>query len=102
MKHKEKPAEKARPRRGAQKRDGHRHGGHAQRRCKPRQIQRKYTSLAATKNVENRRKPMPAGNKQKFSGGKNRFGGRGPQGKKRETEAERLQRIQLERPARPS
>ena len=57
----------------------------------------KYTSLAATKNVENRRKPMPAGNKQKFSGGKNRFGGRGPQGKKRETEAERLQRIQLEK-----
>ena len=57
----------------------------------------KYTSLAATKNVENRRKPTPAGNKQKFSGGKNRFGGRGPQGKKRETEAERLQRIQLEK-----
>ncbi|MEG2166021.1 MAG: translation initiation factor IF-2 N-terminal domain-containing protein, partial [Ruthenibacterium sp.] len=26
----------------------------------------KYTSLAATKNVENRRKPTPVGNKQKF------------------------------------
>ncbi|MEG2436211.1 MAG: translation initiation factor IF-2 N-terminal domain-containing protein, partial [Ruthenibacterium sp.] len=59
----------------------------------------KYTSLAATKNVENRRKPTPVGNKQKF-GNRNRFNGR-PQGnfakKKVETEFERLQRIQLEK-----
>ena len=54
----------------------------------------KYTDLAATKNVENRRKPMPAGNKQKFTNNKNR---RQPFQKKRETEAERLQRIQLEK-----
>ena len=32
----------------------------------------KYTELASTKNVENRRKPTPAGNKQKFSGRNNR------------------------------
>ena len=50
----------------------------------------KYTELASTKNVENRRKPTPAGNKQKFSGQQ-------PFQKKRETEAERLQRIQLEK-----
>ncbi|HJA26663.1 MAG TPA: translation initiation factor IF-2 [Candidatus Fournierella merdigallinarum] len=55
----------------------------------------KYTELAGTKNVENRRKPTPAGNKQKFAGNKNR--GRQPFQKKRETEAERLQRIQLEK-----
>ena len=55
----------------------------------------KYTELAGTKNVENRRKPTPAGNKQKFSSNKNR--GRQPFQKKRETEAERLQRIQLEK-----
>ena len=55
----------------------------------------KYTELAGTKNVENRRKPTPAGNKQKFSDNKNR--GRQPFQKKRETEAERLQRIQLEK-----
>ncbi len=60
----------------------------------------KYTELASTKNVENRRKPTPAGNKQKFgNAGKNR--GRQPYRqpfqKKRETEAERLQRIQLEK-----
>lgn len=59
----------------------------------------KYTELASSKNVENRRKPMPTGNKQKF-GNKNRFGNR-PQGnfgkKKVETEFERLQRIQLEK-----
>ncbi len=59
----------------------------------------KYTELAAAKPVENRRKPTPAGNKQKFGGNnKNRFGGRGQNPyKKRETEAERLQRIQLEK-----
>ena len=55
----------------------------------------KYTELAGTKNVENRRKPTPAGNKQKFANNKNR--GRQPFQKKRETEAERLQRIQLEK-----
>ena len=55
----------------------------------------KYTELAGTKNVENRRKPTPAGNKQKFSNNKNR--GRQPFQKKRETEAERLQRIPLEK-----
>ncbi len=55
----------------------------------------KYTELASTKNVENRRKPQPAGNKQKFTG-KNRFRNQ-PFQKKRETEAERLQRIQLEK-----
>ena len=52
----------------------------------------KYTELASTKNVENRRKPTPAGNKQKFSGRNKQ-----PFQKKRETEAERLQRIQLEK-----
>ena len=59
----------------------------------------KYTELAAAKPVENRRKPTPAGNKQKFgNNNKNRFGGRGQNPyKKRETEAERLQRIQLEK-----
>ena len=55
----------------------------------------KYTELASTKNVENRRKPTPAGNKQKFSGRNNRR--QQPFQKKRETEAERLQRIQLEK-----
>ena len=55
----------------------------------------KYTELASTKNVENRRKPTPAGNKQKFSGRNNRP--QQPFQKKRETEAERLQRIQLEK-----
>ena len=54
----------------------------------------KYTDLASTKNVENRRKPTPAGNKQKFGNKKNR---NQPFQKKRETEAERLQRIQLEK-----
>ena len=48
----------------------------------------KYTELASTKNVENRRKPTPAGNKQKFSGRNNRR--QQPFQKKRETEAERL------------
>ncbi len=44
--------------------------------------------------MENRRKPTPAGNKQKFGNKKNR---NQPFQKKRETEAERLQRIQLEK-----
>ncbi len=56
----------------------------------------KYTELAGTKNVENRRKPTPAGNKQKF-GNANRNRGRQPFQRRRETEAERLQRIQLEK-----
>ena len=55
----------------------------------------KYSDLAATRQVENRKKPTPAGNKQKFSGRQNR--GRQQYQKKRETEAERLQRIQLEK-----
>ena len=55
----------------------------------------KYTELASTKNVENRRKPTPAGNKQKFTGRNARRSQ--PFQKKRETEAERLQRIQLEK-----
>lgn len=59
----------------------------------------KYNELASTKNVENRKKPQPAGNKQKFGGRNNRFGNNRPQPfqKHRETEAERLQRIQLEK-----
>lgn len=56
----------------------------------------KYTELAGTKNVENRRKPTPAGNKQKF-GNANKNRGRQPFQRRRETEAERLQRIQLEK-----
>ena len=55
----------------------------------------KYSDLAATRQVENRKRPTPAGNKQKFSGRQNR--GRQQYQKKRETEAERLQRIQLEK-----
>lgn len=58
----------------------------------------RYNELAATKNVENRRKPTPAGNRQKLRQG-NKYGGRQGQypKKKVETEAERLQRIQLEK-----
>ncbi|MCI6639999.1 MAG: translation initiation factor IF-2 [Pygmaiobacter massiliensis] len=37
------------------------------------------------------------GGKQKFANRPGKFGGKGPQGKKRETEAERLQRLQLEK-----
>ena len=58
----------------------------------------KYTELAGTKNVENRRKPNPpAGRKQKIGNGNRSRNGRQPFQKKRETEAERLQRIQLEK-----
>lgn len=60
----------------------------------------KYTELASTKNVENRRKPTPAGNKQKFSGRNNRR--QQPFQKKRETEAERLQRTSWKRLVRRS
>ncbi|MFV0351407.1 MAG: translation initiation factor IF-2 [Oscillospiraceae bacterium] len=57
----------------------------------------KYNELASTRPVENRRKPMPAGNRQKVRQG-NRFGNRQtPYAKQKETEAERLQRIQLEK-----
>ena len=55
----------------------------------------RYSDLAATRQVENRKKPTPAGNKQKFSGRQNK--GRQQFQKRRETEAERLQRIQLEK-----
>ncbi len=55
----------------------------------------KFDELASTKNVENRRKPQPAGNKQKFTNNRNKKGQNFP--KHRETEAERLQRIQLEK-----
>ena len=58
----------------------------------------KYTELAGTKGQENRRKPNPpAGRKQKIGNNRNRNNGRQPFQKKRETEAERLQRIQLEK-----
>ncbi len=52
----------------------------------------KYTDLASTKAVENRRKPTQS--RQKLRGNKNR---QNPYAKKKETEAERLQRIQLEK-----
>ena len=55
----------------------------------------KFDELASTKNVENRRKPQPAGNKQQFSNNRNKKGQNFQ--KRRETEAERLQRIQLEK-----
>ena len=55
----------------------------------------KFDELASTKNVENRRKPQPAGNKQKFANNRNKKGQNFQ--KRRETEAERLQRIQLEK-----
>ena len=55
----------------------------------------KYNDLAATRQVENRKKPMPAGNKQKFGNKQNK--NRQQFQKRRETEAERLQCIQLEK-----
>ncbi|MEG0762847.1 MAG: translation initiation factor IF-2, partial [Oscillospiraceae bacterium] len=61
----------------------------------------KYNELAKSKAVENRKKPQPTGNKQKFTGRPNRFGGNNRntpfQQRHRETEQERLQRIQLEK-----
>ncbi|MDD3429731.1 MAG: translation initiation factor IF-2 [Oscillospiraceae bacterium] len=64
----------------------------------------KYTELAQTKGgaeTKNRKKQSGPQNKQKFNKSNNRFGGnnRGGKdfGKKRETEAERLQRLQLEK-----
>ena len=58
-------------------------------------LNEKFDELASTKNVENRRKPQPAGNKQKFANNRNKKGQNFQ--KRRETEAERLQRIQLEK-----
>ena len=56
----------------------------------------KYNELASTKNVDNRRKSSSnTSNKRKIGNNRNR--GRQPFQKKRETEAERLQRIQLEK-----
>ena len=56
----------------------------------------KYTEMANSKSVENRRKPAPTGRKQKIGNNRNRNGRQNFQ-KKRETEAERLQRIPLEK-----
>ncbi|MCI2047131.1 MAG: translation initiation factor IF-2 [Faecalibacterium sp.] len=56
----------------------------------------KYDELASTKNTENRRKPTPQGNKQKFTQRNQRQRQQFQRGK-RETEFERLQRIQLEK-----
>lgn len=53
----------------------------------------KYNELAKSKTVENRRKPTPAGNKQKFK----KTNRRSQYTKKKETESERLQRLQLEK-----
>ena len=56
----------------------------------------RYDDLASTKNTENRRKPTPQGNKQKFTQRGQRQRQQIQKGK-RETEFERLQRIQLEK-----
>ena len=56
----------------------------------------RYDDLASTKNTENRRKPTPQGNKQKFTQRSQRQRQQFQKGK-RETEAERMQRIQLEK-----
>ena len=56
----------------------------------------RYDDLASTKNTENRRKPTPQGNKQKFTQRGQRQRQQFQKGK-RETEFERLQRIQLEK-----
>ena len=56
----------------------------------------RYDDLASTKNTENRRKPTPQGNKQKFTQRNQRQRQQFQKGK-RETEFERLQRIQLEK-----
>lgn len=54
----------------------------------------KYTELAGNRDEEMRRKQQFSGNKQKIGNKKDR---RQPFNKKKETEAERLQRIQLEK-----
>ena len=56
----------------------------------------RYDDLASTKNTENRRKPTPQGTKQKFTQRGQRQRQQFQKGK-RETEFERLQRIQLEK-----
>ena len=56
----------------------------------------RYDDLASTKNTENRRKPTPQGNRQKFTQRGQRQRQQFQKGK-RETEFERLQRIQLEK-----
>ena len=56
----------------------------------------RYDDLASTKNTENRRKPTPQGNKQKFTQRGQRQRQQFQKGK-RESEFERLQRIQLEK-----
>ena len=56
----------------------------------------RYDDLASTKNTENRRKPTPQGNKQKFTQRGQRQRQQFQKGK-RETEFERLPRIQLEK-----
>ena len=56
----------------------------------------RYDDLASTKNTENRRKPTPQGNKQKFTQRNQRQKQQFQKGK-RESEFERLQRIQLEK-----
>ena len=55
----------------------------------------RYDDLADSRNMPSKRKNAPTGKKEKFNNRNNR---RGPQfGRRRETEAERLQRIQLEK-----
>ena len=55
----------------------------------------RYDDLAASRNMPSKRKNAPTGKKEKFNNRNNR---RGQQfGRRRETEAERLQRIQLEK-----
>ncbi len=54
----------------------------------------RYDDLADSRNMPSKRKKQPAGNKQKFQ---NRNKNRNPYQRRRETEAERLQRIQLEK-----
>ncbi len=56
----------------------------------------RYDDLASTKNTENRRKPTPQGNKQKFTQRGQRQRQQFQKGK-RESEFERLQRLQLEK-----
>ena len=57
----------------AQARGGDQGGGHPHRGCEPGQIQREVYRAGLHQKVENRRKPHPAGNKQKFgNAGKNR------------------------------
>ncbi len=56
----------------------------------------RFDELASTKNTENRRKPTPQGNKQKFTQRNQRQRQQFQKGR-RESEFERLQRIQLEK-----